>query len=161
MIVLDSIIRSAINPALSLLPIKMDSDRARVMLLTTTLQEADAIHRVQFGDGPAHGLWMFERAGAVAGVMSHVQTHVYAMEFARALKVNFDSMEIWQRLRRDDILAAGFARLLLWTHPKPLPDLDCEHEEAWGYYEWLWRPGKPRREKWDACHAQARAQVLT
>lgn len=164
-IVLDAILRSAINPALSLLPVKMDSDAARVMLLSIGLQESRLTFRQQktsdpYHPGPAAGLWQFERGGGVAGVMSHLQTHATAMEFCKARKVPFDSSLIWSALPHDDILAAGFARLFLWTDRKPLPDVDASHEDAWDCYLRTWRPGRPRRESWDEFHAQARAQVI-
>lgn len=159
--VLDAIVHSAINPALALLPPKMDSDRARVMVLTTTLQEADGIHRVQHGGGPAHGLWQFEEGGAVRGVMHHSASRDFARAACSALKVPFVRRTIWEALPHNDILAAVFARLLLYTHPKALPDLDASEAETWAYYEWLWRPGKPKRKKWPACLAAARAQVLS
>lgn len=161
MIVLDAILRSAINPALALLPVKMDSDAARVILLAITLQEADAIHRVQFGGGPAHGLWGFEENGGVRGVMHHPNSRDYARAICSSRHLPFNRRVVWEALPNDDILAASFARLLLWTDFHPLPGVDASDAETWNYYERNWRPGKPRPEKWPACHAQARAQVLT
>lgn len=166
MILLDAILKSAINPALSLLPVKMDSDAARVMLLAIGLQESRLTFRQQktsdpYRPGPAAGLWQFERGGGVAGVMSHAQTHTYALEFTRSRKVPFDSSLIWSALPHDDILAAGFARLLLWADRQPLPAVDAGPDAAWNCYTRNWRPGRPRRESWDEFHAQARAQVLS
>lgn len=156
---LDSLMRSAIVPALSLLPPRMDSDAARVMLLAITLQEAEAIHRVQFGGGPAHGLWQFEEGGAVRGVMTHPQSRDYARALCSTRRLPFIQRTVWEALPNDDILAAGFARLLLWTDYHPLPKLDAPAEEGWTYYERNWRPGKPRPEDWPKNHAQARAQL--
>lgn len=159
--ILDSIIRSAINPALSLLPPKMDTDAARVELLAITLQEADAIHRVQHGGGPAHGLWQFEEGGGVRGVMHHPSSRDFARAVCASLRVPFLRRAVWETLPANDILAAAFARLLLWTDFNPLPGVDAPAEEGWVYYERNWRPGKPHPEKWPRCHAAARAQVLT
>jgi hypothetical protein len=164
-IVLDAILRSAINPALTLLPPKMDSDAARVMMLAIGLQESRLSFRFQktsdpYTKGPARGLWEMERAGGVAGVMSHVKTHPDALVLCQARKVPFDSALIHARLEFDDILAAGFARLLLWADSKPMPDVDASHDESWDCYVRNWRPGKPRRETWDEYHAAARAQVI-
>lgn len=156
---LDSITRSAIDPALSMLPSKMDSEDARVMLLATTLQEAEAVHRVQMGNGPAHGLWQFEEGGAVKGVMQHPASRDLARVLCAARKTTFDRHAVWQKLAQDDILAAGFARLLLWTDAHKLPDADSSPEECWDYYFRNWRPGKPHPEKWPKNLAQARAQV--
>lgn len=165
MIVLDAILRTAINPALGMLPVKMDSDAARVMLLAIGLQESRLKYRYQktsdpYMKGPARGLFQFERGGGVIGVMTHRATKDLAEAVCKAQGVPFDSSLIHARLEFDDILAAAFARLLLWADPKPLPDVDADHETAWQCYLRNWRPGKPRRETWDEFHAQARAQVM-
>lgn len=160
-IVLDAILRTAVNPALSLLPPRMDSDAARVELLAITLQEADAIHRVQHGGGPAHGLWQFEEGGGVLGVMRHPSSRDYARAVCACRRVPFIQRTVWEALPHDDILAAALARLLLWTDFRPLPSVDAPAAEGWAYYERNWRPGKPHPEKWPACHAAARAQVLS
>jgi hypothetical protein len=164
-IVLDSILRTAINPALGMLPVKMDSEAARVMLLAIGLQESRLSFRFQktadpYTKGPARGLWQFERGGGVWGVLGHRATKELAQEVCRARSVSPDSVLIHARLEFDDILAAAFARLLLWADAKPLPVVDADHETAWQCYVRNWRPGKPHRETWDEFHAQARAQVL-
>lgn len=166
MIVLDAILHSAINPALGMLPAKMDTDKARVMLLAAGLQESRLKYRYQktndpYQKGPARGLWQFERAGGVRGVMNHMQTRDYAKAVCEARKVPFDDVLVWTRLEFDDVLAAAFARLLMWADPKPLPDLDASHEEAWLCYLRCWRPGKPHRDTWNAFHEQARQQVMS
>lgn len=166
MIVLDAILHSAINPALGMLPAKMDTDKARVMLLSAGLQESRLKFRYQkttdpYVKGPARGLWQFERAGGVRGVITNFQTRDYAKSICEALKVPFDDVLIWTRLEFDDVLAAAFARLLMWADVKPLPEVDASHDEAWACYVRCWRPGKPHRETWDDFHKQARAQVMT
>lgn len=159
-IILDALLHSAINPALSLLPPRMDSDQARLGLLAITLQEADATARIQHGGGPAHGLWQFEEGGAVHGVLKHHATGGHARMVCLSCHVPTDEHSVWLALVAKDVLAAAFARLLLYTHPDPLPSVD-DCQGWWDYYEGLWRPGKPRREKWDGCHALARAQIMT
>lgn len=160
-IVLDGLLHAVVNPALSLLPPRMDSDAARVLLLAITLQEADGIYRVQHGDGPAHGLWQFEEGGAVRGVINHPQSRDYAHAVCASRRVKCTQHDVWLALVADDILAAAFARLLLWTDFHPLPSVDAPAQEGWVCYERNWRPGKPHPEKWPACHAMARAQVLS
>lgn len=56
---LKKITEECINPALEILPKKMDSKAARIMLLTIGLQESRLIHTHQIG-GPAHGGLLFE-----------------------------------------------------------------------------------------------------
>lgn len=164
-IILDAILRTAINPALGMLPAKMDSDAARVQLLSTTLQEARGIHRYQkvpgnpYAKGPARGLWQNERGGVFC-VMTNRATKDHAEAICKALGVPFDQVLIHAQLEYKDVLAAAFARLFLWADPKPLPGLDADHETAWQCYLRTWRPGKPHRETWDEYHAAARAQVL-
>ena len=164
MILLDAILRTAINPALGMLPAKMDTDAARVMLLTIGLQESRLKYRFQktndpYTKGPARGLPQFERAGVWA-VMTHRATKEHAEAICKARGVLFDSSLIHARMEFDDILAMAFARLLLWADSKPLPDVDADHETAWQCYLRNWRPGKPHRETWDEFHTQARAQVM-
>lgn len=167
MILLDSILHTAINPALLRLPRAMDSDAARVMLLAIGLQESRFQFRFQklvgrpYEKGPARGFWQFERGGGVRGVMNHKMTSGHAKLICEARGVPFDDVLIHARLETDDILAATFARLLLWADAKPLPKVDAGHDEAWDCYIRGWRPGKPHRHTWDAFHKQARAQVLS
>lgn len=166
MILLDAILHKAINPALGLLPVKMDSDAARVMLLAIGLQESRMEFRCQktsdpYVKGPARGFWQFERGGGVIGVLSHLATKELAAQVCKARGVPHDSSLVHARLEFDDVLAAAFARLLLWTDAKPLPAVDADHETAWRQYVRQWRPGRPHRETWDAFHTQARAQVMT
>lgn len=165
-IVLDGILHSAINPALLRLPRAMDSDAARVMLLAIGLQESRFKYRAQktnnpYVPGPAKGFWQFERGGGVVGVMNHRHTKDHAKLVCEARGVPFDSSLIHARLEFDDVLAATFARLLLWADAKPLPKVDASHDEAWDCYIRSWRPGKPHRATFDEFHAQARAQVLS
>lgn len=168
MIVLDSILRTAINPALGMLPVKMDTDAARVMLLAIGLQESRLSFRFQkvtsdpYAKGPARGLWQMERGGGVVGVLHHHATKDLAREVCLSRAGNpADPSQVHARLEFDDILAAAFARLLLWADAKPLPDVDASHDATWECYVRNWRPGKPHRDTWDAFHAAARSQVLT
>lgn len=158
---LESVFRAAVLPALSLLPPKMDSDAAHLEMLAITLQEAEAIHRVQLAGGPAHGLWQMEEGGGVRGVILHPMSRDFARALCASRRVPFDQHSVWQALVSDDILAAGFARLLLWTDFHPLPDVDAPCEQGWDYYERNWKPGKPRPADWPNNHAQARALVLS
>jgi hypothetical protein len=143
---------AAIVPAFALLPARMSSPEAEAMLLAIGLQESSLIHRRQIG-GPARGLWQFE-FGGVRGVLLHPlsRPHVLAACEARGLKASVAA--IHGALEYDDILAAAFARLLLWTDPAPLPAVG-EVAKSWDYYLRTWRPGKPHRNRWDACYAQA------
>ncbi|MNL86831.1 hypothetical protein D3C87_2157110 [compost metagenome] len=56
------------------------------------------------------------------------------------------------------MLAAGVARLLLWTDPKTLPSIG-DVDAAWALYLRTWRPGKPHPQTWPALHALAVAEV--
>lgn len=165
MIVLQHIIRSAIEPALALLPPKMTSAEAVVMLLAIGLQESrfkfrfQIVHGKPYQKGPARSYWQMERGGGVFGVMTHPATNEYAHMLCGVRGVPFDSVLVHDRIETDDVLAAGFARLLLWADRKPLPALDASHDEAWDCYIRNWRPGKPHRETWDEFHSHAVGQV--
>lgn len=152
---LADIIKNAINPALAILPMSMDSPKARVMLLATGLQESRFEHRRQMGNGPARGFWQFERGGGVKGVFTHQASTGHLHNLCKARGVPFDIPTIWAALETDDVLAAGVARLLYYTDPKPLPAVD-DAEGSWKLYLRTWRPGKPHAEKWPGYHQQAR-----
>ena len=152
--------KDAINEALSLLPSKMDSNKARVMLVAIGLQESRFLHRRQLvgnppkPTGPATGFWQFERGGGVAGVLRHKSTSIIARDICEKRGVKPESFDVWEALQRDDVLAAAFARLLLWTDPKSIPD-EADVDGAWDLYIRTWRPGKPHRSTWDSLHKEA------
>lgn len=150
---LSEIREQAIAPALALLPARMNSLEAELALLAIGLQESRLIHRRQIG-GPARGLWQFERGGGVRGVLEHEASAGYAIAVCDARGVEPIAGRVYDALEDDDVLAAAFARLLLWTDPRPLPAVGhCA--EAWAYYLRTWRPGKPHRRTWDALYATA------
>lgn len=154
--ILADVIKTAINPALAILPSRMDSPRARVMLLTIGLQESRFEHRRQMGNGPARGFWQFERGGGVKGVFTHPASTGHLHNLCVARGVPFDIPTVWATLETDDVLAAGVARLLLFTDPYPLPEID-DAGTSWDLYLRTWRPGKPHAETWPGYHGQARA----
>jgi len=150
---LNEITATAINPALKLLGIG-DSPEARVLMLAIGLQESRFEHRRQMGNGPAMGFWQFERGGGVHGVLRHDTSRIRAQALCKARNVKPEDMAVWKALQFDDVLAAGFARLLLLTDPRRLPDLG-NAQGAWETYIRNWRPGKPHPETWPALYAQA------
>lgn len=161
MAMLEDHIKNAIEPAFKLLPDKMSTpasrDRAIVQMLAIMLQESRGIHRKQIG-GPAVGLWQFEKGGGVKGVLSHASTRDAAQSVCRMRGVPATSDAVYAALPIDDVLAAAFARMLLWTDPFPLPQIG-EVQEAWDLYIRTWRPGKPHRHTWDDLYAQAMEAV--
>lgn len=157
--VIQTIDRDVLDPMFRMFPANYDSLKARLMLLTIGLQESRLTERKQIGGGPARGLWQFERGGGVRGVFKHHSTEKRAVEICDALQVPATVEEVYQTLQYDDVLAAAFARMLLWTDPFPLPE-PGEVEEAWVLYaERLWNPGKPHRHTWDELYAEALAYL--
>ena len=150
---LQQIRASAIAPALKLLPTKMSGRRAEQMLLSIGLQESRFENRRQIG-GPAIGFWQFEKGGGVRGVLEHPSSKAHALAVCAARKVAPTADAVYSALEHDDVLAAAFARLLLWTDPNPLPALG-EIGASWALYLDTWRPGKPHRKTWDPLYAQA------
>lgn len=151
---------TAIKEALALLPKAMDSAKARVMMIAIGLQESRFLHRRQLvgnppkPTGPAAGYWQFERMGGVNGVLTHRATSAIARVVCERRKVRPTPMDVWEAMQHDDVLAAAFARLLLYSDPKPLPELG-EDEAAWDLYTRVWRPGKPHRSTWSGFYEQA------
>lgn len=122
---------------------------ARRIMVAIGLQESQLVHRYQVLDngrkGPARGWPQFEQGG-IKGVMRHKASKNLAGLICRAHGVDFDAKAIWSAMEHDDILAAVFARLLLWTDPYPLP---TDEDGAWALYaERTWKPGKPHRDRW-------------
>jgi hypothetical protein len=159
------VLNSIINPALDRLATAAPAYRipvsaaARVMLLAIGYQESNLTDRFQISvgndgsrfRGPARGLWQFELGGGVAGVMNHSasadRASAFTADFIGSNTTNTGA--IWASLAYEDILAAVFARLLLWTDPAPLPTAAASSEQtAWQYYLRNWRPGRPRQDKW-------------
>ncbi len=156
--VLQTIIQTAINPALALLPTKMDTPAARVQLLAIGLQESRFLHRRQLGNGPARGLWQFERTGGVRGVLTHPASRELAYRICGLHEVAPVAAAVHPALETDDVLAAAFARLLMWTDGWRLPAVG-DVQGAWDMYIRTWRPGKPHPQTWGGLYAQAVAEV--
>ena len=157
-----AVVERAIEPALALLPARMDTPASRVMLLAIGLQESRFEHRRQIG-GPARGFWQFEKGsrasrGGVWGVYLHPASKGHLTVLCKARSVACDPDAIYAALEYDDVLAAGVARLLLWTDPKVLPAIG-DADAGWALYLRTWRPGKPHPQTWPDLYRQALAAV--
>jgi hypothetical protein len=141
-----------LNPLFSVLPAKMTTDNARAMLLAIGLQESRFQHRKQV-NGPAMGFWQFEFAG-IDGVLTHHASQEYAEALLGMLVIDNQHPIIYRAVQYNDLLAAGLARLLLWTLPNALPERD-NAQDAWDQYLEAWRPGRPHEETWETCWNEA------
>ncbi|MFN3766844.1 MAG: hypothetical protein ACK4TD_00605 [Ectopseudomonas guguanensis] len=157
----------AITPALALLPARMSSLESEVMLLAIGLQESRFKHRRQLvgspprPTGPAKSFWQAEQGGGmVTGLLRYHDDRVrdLAVGLCAVRGVEPSPRAVWNAIERDDVLAAGLARLLLWADPGRLPRLG-DADDAWQLYLRTWRPGKPHRSTWDALYAKAVAEV--
>lgn len=164
---IDQVQRYIIPAAYSVLPKPMNSPKATAMLLAICLQESKALHRKQLPrkaglkPGPARGLWQFERGGATRGVMTHAETRgplSVALTELRYADVLTSSVELHKIIEHNDVVAAVFARLLLWTVPYALPTRD---EPGFGWKQYLtgWNPGEPHRETWTNYFIEAWQRV--
>lgn len=145
--------KAAIDQAFQLLPVKMDSPLARVILAAIGFQESGYQVRIQYGNGPARSYWQFEngRLAGINGVLTHRASAKLAVAVCKARSVEPDRMAVWKAMEVDDVLGAAFARLLMYTDPFALPD---NANDAWEMYaKRLWRPGKPHPDKWPASWA--------
>lgn len=157
------VIATAIEPAAALLPGHMDTPAARVCQVAFGLQESRLEQRDQLERngkntvlGPALSFWQFERGGGVLGVLQHKASRVHAERVCKARGVNAESRAVWERMASDDVLAAAFARLLIYTDPLALP-MATDEESAWRLYLRTWRPGAYTRGT-DAQKAELRAK---
>lgn len=152
-------LKSDINTGLSLLPIKMASKAAMVLLYATSLQENPKRLPQQVG-GPAVGDYQFEKGGGVKGVLTHKAVRIYAETccFSRGILHTQDA--VYEALKTDPVLAAALARLLYYTDPKALP-MAGDEEGTWALYLRTWRPGayarqpEELRSKWKKNYADA------
>lgn len=124
---------------------------AERFLLAIALQESDATHRYQnapaSSPGPARGFWQFETSG-VLGVLTHRTTAVLAEEACRRAHVVHQVAAVHRAIEGHDALAVAIARLLVLTDPQPIPQ--TQHD-GWEKYLRLWRPGRPRADRWARC----------
>lgn len=141
---------NVLTPALALLPGRMDTKPARRLLLAIALQESGLIHRRQVR-GPAVSFWQFEPNGII-GVLRHPASSAMAESACAARGVPADLAPVYDAMERDDVLGACFARLLLWTDPRPMP---TKGAEGWTLYLRCWRPGKPHPARWPMCWNKA------
>ncbi len=155
---------TVIVPALGLLTPPMDTPPARAMLLAIALQESGLQHRRQIGSyrdgkpvfGPARGWWQFEKDGGTAAVLEHPASRRQAADVLAAQgMVDPPLRAVHLALETDDLLAACFARLLLWTDPRGLPRSPADHAQGWLIYLGTWRPGKPKEQTWAGHFATA------
>ena len=159
------VLQEAILPAYKLLPAEMASAKASVMLLAIGMQESLLQHRRQLvGNpprpiGPAKSLWQAEIGGGmVHGVRTHPASRKAAAELYKAQGVEANDKDIWNMIEFDDVLAAGLARLLLWTDPIALPEVK-DSEGAFKLYLRTWRPGAYTRGT-DAQKASLKAKFI-
>lgn len=157
-------------------PAGYDVIPARLLLLTIGLQESRftsrrqliskivADRKVLVPEGPAIGFWQFEMGNAVSkggvwGVLNHFRVGPIAKQFCRQLGIAADPKTVWLAMEANDVLAAGFARLLLLADAQALPKVG-DVEGAWKCYaERTWRPGKPHRETWTEFYNEARKEL--
>lgn len=138
----------------ALLPPVCASREASAMLLAIGLQESQFLKRRQMGGGPARGFWQFERDGGISGVLAHHQARPLIGPVLGALCYPVYADTCYAAVEHNDVLAASFARCLLWTVPDVLPTRD-EPDRGWAQYLTAWRPGKPHPETWPDNYRQA------
>ncbi len=159
---LSEIRERAIAPALALLPARMSSREAEIMLLAIGLQESRFEHRRQLvgspprPTGPAKSFWQAEQGGGmVTGLLRYHDDRVrdLAVGLCAVRGAEPSPRAVWDAIEHDDVLAAGLARLLLWSDPGRLPSED-DVEGGWKLYLKTWRPGA-----YDRGTAEQRAEL--
>lgn len=156
--------QGCITQGLRLLPIIMDSIKARAMLLKIGLQEGRLFYRDQLERngkntvlGPALSPWQFERGG-IRGLMRHPATRDHLRALCRVRGLPYATEAVWKRMASDDPFAAAVARLNLYWYHMPLPAVD-DCWGSWAQYEAIWRPGKPHPETWETFHNEVVAYL--
>jgi hypothetical protein len=156
----------ALNEAIEILGEHYGSSAAKLEVLAIGGQETKYLTRRQLitkngklvPQGPATGFWQFESGGGVTGVLYHGRTSALAKRLCAVRDVAPTSRAVWEALEQDDVLAAGFARLLLLADRGALPKVGDE-KAAWGCYIKNWRPGKPHPDTWADAYSAARTEL--
>lgn len=150
---LEKILDEIIKPGLELLPEGFTSPEAEAMLLTIGLQESRFRFTTQMAGGPARGFYQFEKSGGYNGVLTHNATKLLAESIV--IERGFTRSSGFEGLATDPLLATALARLLLYTHPRKLPELNSDPTISWEQYLTVWRPGGPHRQTWNAFRGMA------
>lgn len=183
---MSTIVRLAIREALTEhLPIRMNTLLGSLMMLAIQKQEDPEERRYQVvnrteatseqnivgpktAKGPARSLWQMECGGGVAGVLKHPATREHILVICSHYNVPATPQACWEAIENNDVLAACFARLLLWSDPLAMPKQN-DPEQAFELYLRTWRPGaytrgdaKTRaklRDKFHKNHLAARQEM--
>lgn len=142
------VLAEVIVPGFTALPKEMDTPEARVLILATGGQETDYRTREQDGHpvGGAQGLFQMQY-NCVVDIMNNRASGNFVWNLCGVLGITYGSHAIFDALLTNDELAACMTRLAYWCDPRPLPDVG-DMMGAWGAYERVQRPGKPRYSKW-------------
>jgi len=150
------VLNHVLPAAATLLPPQMDSAPARAMLVSIALQESGFKHRRQVAGyatdgsrafGPARGWWQFEMGG-VEGVLEHHASRPSALALLDVLGYGRSAREVHLAIEHNDVLACCFARLLLWTDARMLPQDATKSPDGWLQYLSTWNPGRPHASTW-------------
>lgn len=159
MTTLEHVVTSIYPAAARLLPVKMHTPAAWALVTAIGIHESRFLFRRQVAAfdgtgapqyGPARGWWQFE-LGGVRDVLTSGRTRVEAGVVLDALGYPADPHEIHLALQHNDVLAAAFARLLVWNDARRLPDQN-HAVDGWLIYLAQWRPGAAdkRAQDWTA-----------
>jgi hypothetical protein len=157
---------TALNIAIEILGDKYGSNESKLEVLAIGGQETKFTARRQIikkdgklvPSGPATSFWQFEQGGGVAGVLRHESSATLAKRLCAVRDVAPTSAAVWAAMEHDDVLGAGFARLLLLTDIGKLPKIG-DAEAGWATYIKNWRPGKPHKDTWATAYANARTEL--
>lgn len=145
------------------------SDKASVLVMTIAGQESNWQHRRQIGIGQYHpqtvgarGYWQFESTWGGPVALNDVQqkTPRQLAAICGYLEIPADELTLYEAVAWNDTLACALARLLLWSDPRPLPEIG-DKVASWDYYVRNWRPGAPHPEAWSALYDKAVAAVTS
>ena len=151
------ILTNVINPALTELAQSGVSvtDAARAMLYAAGLQESNLSARFQatpassaLRKGAGRGLWQM-RIDDVSRLLTTNSTKERSEAISNKYVGSVHPHAVWATLEYNDVLAAIFARLMLWPDPAALPAPAAVNERAaLDYYIRCWRPNSPREKDW-------------
>lgn len=158
--------KKAFDRACDILGDNFRKPEAAVQVLAIGGQESKYLSRQQIiskggklvPEGPAVSWWQFEKNGGVRGVIQHPANEAMERRLCAVCGVAYEPGAVWEAMKTDDVLGAGFARMLLASDPHKLPKIGDE-KGAWDTYLRIWRPGKPHPATWAKAYRDAREAV--
>lgn len=141
----------------SAIPSIRASVEEQVMLCAIPGQESGWQNVQQADGGIARGFYQ-QQQNDLGDILANPATDAKAVIVCLKLGISPTAMSVYTALLGNTKLQIAFARLNLWSDPKPLPKVG-DLDEAYACYLRVWRPGAPSAARWADVYPAALAAV--